>query len=91
MVVQKPDVDSFTQFATANEAKLRHALIATCGGEVGREAAVEALAYGWEHWERLRKMDSPRDLEMTQQEETLVESSPSQPSGDFLAALAGVA
>ncbi len=50
MVVQKPDVDSFTQFATANEAKLRHALIATCGGEVGREAAVEALAYGWEHW-----------------------------------------
>jgi RNA polymerase sigma factor (sigma-70 family) len=59
MVTQKPDIDSFTQFAAANEARLRHALIATCGGEVGREAAVEALAYGWEHWERLRKMDNP--------------------------------
>ena len=30
-------VDSFTQFATANEGKLRQALIATCGGELGRE------------------------------------------------------
>lgn len=59
MVTQKPDVDSFTHFATANEARLRHALIATCGGEAGREATVEALAYGWEHWERLRKMDNP--------------------------------
>ena len=59
MVSQKPYVDSFTQFATANEGKLRQALIATCGGQLGREAAVEALAYGWEHWERLRKMDNP--------------------------------
>jgi DNA-directed RNA polymerase specialized sigma24 family protein len=59
MVTQKPDVDSFTEFANANEARLRHALIASCGGEVGREVAVEALAYGWEHWERVRKMDNP--------------------------------
>ena len=59
MVTQKPDVDSFTQFATANEAKLRHALIAACGGERGRVVAVEALTYGWEHWERLEKMDNP--------------------------------
>jgi DNA-directed RNA polymerase specialized sigma24 family protein len=59
MVTQKPDVDSFTQFAAANEAKLRHALIAACGGERGREMAVEALTYGWEHWERLEKMDNP--------------------------------
>ncbi len=35
MVTQKPDVDSFTEFANANEARLRHALVATCGGEVG--------------------------------------------------------
>lgn len=59
MVAQKPDVDTFTIFAIANEARLRHALMAACGGEVGREAAVEALAYGWEHWERLQKMDNP--------------------------------
>lgn len=59
MVSQKPYVDSFTQFAVANERKLRLALIAACGGERGREVAVEALAYGWEHWERLQKMDNP--------------------------------
>ncbi len=59
MVTQKPDVDSFTQFAVANEAKLRHALIAACGGERGREVAVEVLTYGWEHWERLQQMDNP--------------------------------
>ena len=59
MVSQKPYVDSFTEFAVANEANLRHALIAACGGQNGREAAFEALAYGWEHWDRLQKMDNP--------------------------------
>ena len=59
MVTQKPNVDSFTQFAVAIEANLRHALIAACGGDRGREVAVEALTYGWEHWERLQKMDNP--------------------------------
>jgi RNA polymerase sigma factor (sigma-70 family) len=59
MVSQKPYVDSFTEFAVANEGKLRHALIAACGGERGREVAAEALTYGWEHWERLQKMDNP--------------------------------
>jgi DNA-directed RNA polymerase specialized sigma24 family protein len=59
MVTQKPGVDSFTQFAIANEAKLRHALIAACGGERGREVATEALTYGWEHWDRLQDMDNP--------------------------------
>jgi RNA polymerase sigma factor (sigma-70 family) len=59
MVTQKPVVDTFTQFAVANEAKLRQALIAACGGERGREVAAEALTYGWEHWDRLEKMDNP--------------------------------
>jgi DNA-directed RNA polymerase specialized sigma24 family protein len=26
--------------------------------ETGREAAAEALAYGWEHWERIREMEN---------------------------------
>ncbi len=59
MVTEKPGVDSFTQFVVANEARLRHALIATCGGEAGREIAQEVLAYGWEHWERLQRMENP--------------------------------
>ena len=29
------------------------------GRQVGVEAAAEALAYGWEHWERVRSMQNP--------------------------------
>lgn len=39
MLTEKPDVDSFTQFVFANEARLRHALITTRSGGVGREVA----------------------------------------------------
>ena len=59
MVTEKSEVDSFTRFVVANESKLRHALIAACGGEVGGEVAQEVLAYGWEHWERLQSMENP--------------------------------
>ena len=59
MVTARPEVDSFTRFVVANESRLRHALIATCGGEAGREIAQEVLAYGWEHWERLQDMENP--------------------------------
>jgi DNA-directed RNA polymerase specialized sigma24 family protein len=59
MVTEKAEVDSFTRFVVANEARLRHALIATCGGEAGREIAQEVLAYGWEHWDRLQGMENP--------------------------------
>ncbi len=45
-------------FVLGNERRLRHALSATLGLETGREAAAEALAYGWEHWERIREMEN---------------------------------
>ena len=35
------------------------ALTALLGVEVGREACAEALAYGWEHWERIEPMENP--------------------------------
>lgn len=41
------------------EPRLRRALTATFGPEGGREAAAEALEYGWRHWERVRNMDNP--------------------------------
>jgi RNA polymerase sigma-70 factor (ECF subfamily) len=50
---------SFVEFVTATEARLRIALSAAHGLERGREAAAEALAYGWEHWERINTMDNP--------------------------------
>lgn len=51
--------ESFGDFAVDIEPRLRQALIARYGPVVGREAAVDALSYGWEQWERLRKMRNP--------------------------------
>lgn len=51
--------ESFTRFAEQVEPRLRFALIAALGRERGREATAEALAYGWEHWERLQSMENP--------------------------------
>jgi len=52
-------VDGFVEFVETNEGRLRHALTAAFGHEAGKEAAAEALAYGWEHWERVRGMANP--------------------------------
>lgn len=51
--------DTFTDFVTTTEERLRLALTATHGPELGREGAAEALAYGWEHWERISTMENP--------------------------------
>ena len=51
--------DSFTDFVDEVELRLRQALTAALGPEYGREASAEALAYAWEHWERLSVMDNP--------------------------------
>lgn len=48
----------FSVFFADAEPRLRRALVATYGGERGREAAAEALAYAWQHWERVRVMDN---------------------------------
>ena len=50
---------SFSDFARDVEPRLRQALVARFGTTVGREAAVDALAYGWEHWQRLSRLDNP--------------------------------
>ena len=50
---------SFTRFARDAEPRLRIALAAAVGQEVGTEATAEALAYGWEHWERIESMENP--------------------------------
>lgn len=52
-------VDSFTEFVVEVEPRLRRALSAAFGFEVGRDAAAEALVYGWKHWDRVGAMDNP--------------------------------
>ena len=59
MVDQETSTDSFTDFVRVVEPRLRQALCAAFGGEVGRESASEALACGWEHWDRVSAMSNP--------------------------------
>ena len=49
----------YSEFFAAVQPRLRHALAAALGSEVGIEAAQEAMAWGWEHWAELREMDNP--------------------------------
>jgi len=51
--------DTFTEFFATCEPRLRHALIARCGAEVGREATADALEYAWSHWDRVGSMAHP--------------------------------
>jgi DNA-directed RNA polymerase specialized sigma24 family protein len=51
--------DDFACFFAEAEPRLRRALVAAYGPERGREAAAEALVYGWQHWKQVRDMDNP--------------------------------
>lgn len=51
--------DAFTSFVGDVEPKLRRALVATYGPLVGRESALDALSWAWEHWDRLAPMANP--------------------------------
>jgi DNA-directed RNA polymerase specialized sigma24 family protein len=55
---QETAEDSFTRFATSVAPRLNQALISV-GGDAGRDAASESLLYGWQHWDRVRRMDNP--------------------------------
>ena len=49
----------FEEFVATNERPLRQALTAACGIDHGREVAADALAYAWEHWDRVGAMTNP--------------------------------
>ena len=49
----------FERFAAATGPRLRTALVAAYGPDAGADAAADALAYGWEHWDRLSSMANP--------------------------------
>lgn len=53
------DSASFTSFLEHAGAALRQALISAYGPDVGAEVTAEALAYAWEHWERVVGMRNP--------------------------------
>ena len=55
-----PDrLEWFDRFVADAEPRLRRALVAALGQQLGVEATSIALAYGWEHCDRLSSMDNP--------------------------------
>ncbi len=59
MLRDKTAEGQFTEFVMAVEPRLRRAFSAAFGSQLGREATAEALAYGWQHWDRVGEMDNP--------------------------------
>jgi DNA-directed RNA polymerase specialized sigma24 family protein len=51
--------EGFTTFFEDVEPRLRHALVAAYGSDAGSEAAAEALAWAYQHWDRMRGVQSP--------------------------------
>ncbi len=50
---------TYEEFVASDGPRLRAALVAAYGPQVGLDAAADALAYGWEHWQRLGRMANP--------------------------------
>lgn len=50
---------TYEEFVAGDGRRLRAALVAAYGPQVGLDAAADALAYGWEHWQRLARMANP--------------------------------
>lgn len=50
---------TFEEFVAAHGSRLRAGLVAAYGPDGGIDASAEALAYGWEHWERVSTMKNP--------------------------------
>jgi DNA-directed RNA polymerase specialized sigma24 family protein len=51
--------ERFSRFATDVEPRLKRALVAWYGVEVGSEATADALAFAWERWDTLETMANP--------------------------------
>ena len=52
-------VVEFETFVDQRASSLRVALVSAYGSEAGLDAAAEAMAYGFEHWDRLSAMANP--------------------------------
>jgi RNA polymerase sigma-70 factor (ECF subfamily) len=55
---RQPTSIGFESFVDNARVKLRKALVARYGPEVGSEAAAEAIAYAWQHWNRVSEMEN---------------------------------
>ena len=51
--------ESFSDFVVEVEPRLHTALVASLGIDHAREGTAEALAWAWEHWDRVKVMTNP--------------------------------
>jgi|ERR1700722_3325350 DNA-directed RNA polymerase specialized sigma24 family protein len=56
---EETDADRFRTFVLRVEPRLHSAFVAAYGHDRGRDAAAEALAYAWEHWDKVENLDNP--------------------------------
>lgn len=52
-------LESFETFVVDAEPRLRRAFAGALGIERTADAVAEALAYGWQEWDRVREMENP--------------------------------
>jgi DNA-directed RNA polymerase specialized sigma24 family protein len=57
--VEQIRADAFTEFVRDAEPRLKVALCSAFGADAGLEATADALAYGWENWDRVAAMQNP--------------------------------
>ncbi len=60
MTTETMKIDAFTRFVEETEPRLRIALCSAFGRQAGLDATADALAYGWEHWDRVQGMANPQ-------------------------------
>jgi RNA polymerase sigma factor (sigma-70 family) len=56
--LSRPEPAVFAAFVRELEPRLRRALVASWGPVEGRLAAVDALSWAWEHWDRLEAVSN---------------------------------
>jgi DNA-directed RNA polymerase specialized sigma24 family protein len=54
-----PEASAFEEFFVRVEPRLRAALTALYGADMGREATAEAMAWSFEHWHRVQTLEHP--------------------------------
>jgi DNA-directed RNA polymerase specialized sigma24 family protein len=59
VVAMVPVTDDFEVFWLGCEPRLRRAFAAAYGATRGADATAEALAWAWEHWDRVQTMANP--------------------------------
>jgi DNA-directed RNA polymerase specialized sigma24 family protein len=59
MLDRQRTLDGFESFVATTGERVRRALVAYYGIEVGSEAAAEAMAVAWQRWDEIAVMDNP--------------------------------